>query len=80
MQKLHKLSAVELRNVPIQTKIESKSKLINIVQNTLKVLDVDLQETDVSDVYRIKDKKGSYTIVTNLAKWSFMLKETESSC
>ncbi|XP_046966919.1 uncharacterized protein LOC124534919 [Vanessa cardui] len=63
MQKTSKLTAVEIRNVPIPTKTETKSDLCNIVKNTCKVLNVNVEQMTIKDIYRINGKSSKGTII-----------------
>lgn len=68
MQRSLKSTTVEIRNVPSQPKLESVTDLTNIVLNTCKVLDVNAQISDIKDVFRVKGKAGSTTIVTDFTR------------
>ncbi|CAG5014247.1 unnamed protein product [Parnassius apollo] len=68
MQRLLKSTTVEIRNVPCSTRNDNKLELTNIVQNTCKVLAVDFQPSDVKDVFRIKGKSGTSTLVVDFLR------------
>lgn len=64
IQRSLKSTTVEIRNVPVQSKKENMTDLISLVQNTGKALDVVVHANDIKDVFRIKNKSGATTIVT----------------
>lgn len=66
MQRYSKSSSIELRNVPMCSENETKSDLMNVVQNTCKVINVNIQKPDVRDVFRINGKSGKKTIIVDL--------------
>lgn len=68
VQRSLKSTTVEFRNVPCQSTKENMSDLTNIIQNTCKVLDVEVRANDIRDVFRIKGKSGSTTIVTDFTR------------
>ncbi|CAG5032221.1 unnamed protein product [Parnassius apollo] len=68
MQRLLKSTTVEIRNVPCSTRNDNKLELTNIVQNTCKVLAVDFQPSDVKDVFRIRGKSGTSTLVVDFLR------------
>lgn len=73
IQRNLKSSSIELRNVPISSEIETKTDLCKIVQRTCNVLDVNVQEMGIRDVFRVNSKSGKGTIVAELA--SVLLKQ-----
>lgn len=70
LQKRSKFTVVEIRNVPTvphqSVKRETQQDLTNLIQKTCAVLGVDIQSGEIKDVYSIKTKSGSSTIVTEL--------------
>lgn len=68
LQRVSKLTFIELRNVPYKPN-ESKKDLINYVLNCSNTLNVKLQASDIQDIYRLKGKRSSNTpIVTQLTQ------------
>lgn len=63
IQRTSKSSSIELRNIPISSEKESKTDLSKIVLNTCKLLDVNVQEAAIRDVFRVNSKSGKGTIV-----------------
>lgn len=62
MQRSTKLSTIEIRNVPTKA-TENQDELANIVQKTCQVLSVDLQRSDLKDVFRVSTKSSKNTIL-----------------
>lgn len=67
MQRIAKLSAIEIRNVPISAQPETKSDLCNIVYETCKVINVNVQQNAIRDVFRLNGKSGKGTVVAEFA-------------
>lgn len=65
LERKSKSSGIEMRNVP-KLPTESKDNLCSLVRTLGKTLNVELQEHEIKDVYRIKTKDSSQTIVTEL--------------
>lgn len=63
MERSSKSSTIELRNVPIPTETETKADLCSIVQNTCKLLNVNVQQASIRDVFRLNGKSRKGTIV-----------------
>ncbi|CAK1583512.1 unnamed protein product, partial [Parnassius mnemosyne] len=59
-------SKLELRNIPVGPS-ESKESLCDIVLKTAKALEVPLQQPEIKDVFRIKNKTGNGNIIVDLA-------------
>lgn len=53
-----KSSSIEIRNVPVIDKHESKDDLTLLVQNTCKVLKIDVPNNAIRDVYRLRAKNN----------------------
>jgi hypothetical protein len=68
IQRTLKSSMVEIRNVPCPSKKESSADLTTIIQNTCGVLRVEVHANDIKDVYRIKGKSGTSTIVADFTR------------
>lgn len=66
MQRTQKSSMVEIRNIP-NDKSESKMDMTKIVEDTCRVLKVELIPNDIRDIYKLKNKNGIGTIFTNFA-------------
>ncbi|KAJ0171313.1 hypothetical protein K1T71_012863 [Dendrolimus kikuchii] len=66
MERNAKLSSIEIRNVPLINKAETKTDLCNIVQNTCKALNVIVPQVAIRDVYRLNKKNTkSSTIIAD---------------
>lgn len=52
-----KVSAVEIKNIPKSTN-EKKDTLQSLVKNVGNVLEINIQDSDIRDIYRIKTKEG----------------------
>ncbi|KAJ0183169.1 hypothetical protein K1T71_001145 [Dendrolimus kikuchii] len=65
MQRVSKASMIEIRNLPIINKPETKGDLSNIVQNTCKALNLVVPQTAIRDVYRLYGKTGKGTIIAD---------------
>lgn len=63
MERNSKSSTIEIRNVLIPKERETKDDLCNIVQKTCQALKVNVQQSTIRDVYRIKNKSGKGTII-----------------
>jgi hypothetical protein len=68
IQRSFKSTTVEFRNVPRQSKEETTSDLCSLVQNTCKVLDVEVQLHEIKDIFRVKGKSGSTAIVVDFTR------------
>lgn len=66
VQRNLKSATIELRNVPKTTDTETKTDLCNIIEKTCQVIDVNIQATNIRDVFRVTSKAGKSTIVAEL--------------
>lgn len=62
IQKSLKSTVFEIRNVPA-SKPESKQDLLKIVQDTCNTLNVDVQPSQIKDIYRVVNKSGLTSVV-----------------
>ncbi|KAG7297684.1 hypothetical protein JYU34_018402 [Plutella xylostella] len=65
LERKSKSASIEIRNVP-KLSSESKDDLCTIVKTLGKTLNVEIQDHEIKDIYRIKTKDSSQTIVTDL--------------
>lgn len=63
MQRSSKASSIEIRNIPLPEKPESKADLCEIVQNTGKALQVSVDKAAIRDVFRLNGRAGKGTII-----------------
>lgn len=63
------LSKIEFRNVPSREG-ESKEDLRNIVSDTAKVLDINLERHEVKDIFRVSKKGGGSSIIADFVSVS----------
>lgn len=66
LQKRAKFSVFEIRNLPQQNTFETQEDLCNIVNKTCSVLGAEIQPSEIKDVYRLKTKTATSTIVTEM--------------
>lgn len=66
MEKKLKFTVVEFRNMPSnqQAKHETPLELCELVEKTCNVLNVLIQPSEIKDIYRIKNKSGASTVIT----------------
>lgn len=57
MQENRRSAVIELRNVPSKEK-ENNNDLIEIVSNVCKSLQVNLEPTQIRDIYRVQNRQG----------------------
>ncbi|XP_047986447.1 uncharacterized protein LOC125226507 [Leguminivora glycinivorella] len=63
LERRNRMSGIEIRNIPkLDTadgkKIETKKQLLDIVKNIGQTLNIEIQEVDIRDTYRINSAKG----------------------
>lgn len=68
IQRSMKSTTVEFRNIPCSSNNDETLEPDTIVQNTCKALNVEINSNDIKDVFRIKGKSGSCTIVANFTR------------
>ncbi|KAL0860360.1 hypothetical protein ABMA27_009760 [Loxostege sticticalis] len=67
VEKRLKFAVIEIRNLPSpQVKQETQREQINIVQKTCEAVNVPVSESDIKNIYRLNNKSGASTIVTEL--------------
>ncbi|KAJ2937225.1 hypothetical protein O0L34_g19304 [Tuta absoluta] len=69
-EKRYKSTVIEFRNIPLPAsqpvRRESQQELCNIVQTACKTMKVEVHPSDIKDIFSIKTKTGSSTIITEL--------------
>lgn len=68
LQKLQRKSSFQLKNVP-KNDNESKSSLVNMVSQLCSTLKVDIQTSDIADIYRTSTKGDKKPIVVELTSF-----------
>lgn len=72
-------ATIEIRNVPKlisdQNKFEGKLELSNFLFELGKIVDVEIKDTDIKDVYRIKPHEKSNSTGTIIAEFSTVLRK-----
>ncbi|CAH2097511.1 unnamed protein product [Euphydryas editha] len=66
MEQKSRCAAIEIRNIP-KTNEETKSNLCSIIKNVGKVLNLDLIDSDIKDIYRISSKDLTNPIVVEFS-------------
>ncbi|CAH2095763.1 unnamed protein product [Euphydryas editha] len=66
MEQKSRCAGIEIRNIP-KTNKETKSNLCSIIKNVGKVLNVDLTDSDIKDIYRISSKDLTNPIVVEFS-------------
>ncbi|KAJ8725052.1 hypothetical protein PYW07_016010 [Mythimna separata] len=63
------LSKIEIRNIP-RKEGESKEDLRNIVSDTAKVLDINVERHEVKDIFRVNKKGGGSSVIADFVSVS----------
>lgn len=69
LEKRLKSTVIEFRNMPVlvqKVKQESQRDLTELVQKTCTILKVNINPSDIKDIYRVKNKTGSSIVVAEL--------------
>ncbi|CAH2091936.1 unnamed protein product [Euphydryas editha] len=66
MEQKSRCAGIEIRNIP-KTNEETKSNLCSIIKNVGKVLNLDLIDSDIKDIYRISSKDLTNPIVVEFS-------------
>ncbi|KAL4716003.1 hypothetical protein ACJJTC_013303 [Scirpophaga incertulas] len=69
LQKKLKFTVIEFRNLPCEVESvrnETQEDLCNLIQKTCKVIQADIDQCEIKDIFRVKRKTGADTVVADL--------------
>ncbi|KAL4704868.1 hypothetical protein ACJJTC_019446 [Scirpophaga incertulas] len=69
LQKKLKFTVIEFRNLPCEVESvrnETQQDLCNLIQKTCKVIQADIDQCEIKDIFRVKMKTGADTVVADL--------------